>query len=184
MQEKGSIFIISGPSGAGKNAVYDGLTSKNGDIAQTISVTTRAPRCGEVNGVDYYFVSREEFLRRVKLNEFIEYVNYGENYYGTLKSEVDRLLGENKKIILVIDVRGAFNIKNVYPDATTIFIVPPSVEELRRRIVCRGENNSAEVELRLKIALEELKQCDKYDYCVVNDKLEDCIKEINNIIYN
>ena len=182
MKEKGNIFVISGPSGAGKNAVLDGLFAKNKNIAQTVSATTRAPRSDEVDGKDYYFISRDDFLEKIKQDEFVEYVQYGENYYGTLKSEVKRLTELNKTVILIIEVRGAQNFKVLYPESTTIFIVPPSVDELRRRIKGRGQNTQEEIDLRLNIALEEMKQRDKYDFCVVNDELDDCIDAVYDII--
>ncbi len=181
-EKKGSIFIISGPSGCGKNTVYDALTQKTDTLMQTVSVTTRAPRNGETDGIDYYFVSRDEFLERVKNGEFIEYVNYGENYYGTLKSEVERITGKGKNVVLVIEVQGALNIKKAFPEAVSIFILPPSPDELRKRILARGENTPEELEVRLSIAAEEMKFRDSYDYCVVNDKLDECVEEIYNII--
>lgn len=182
MSTKGSIFVISGPSGSGKNTVYDGLVLKSDNIAQTVSVTTRPPREGEINGKDYYFVSEEDFLRRVDNGEFIEYVKYGRNYYGTLKSEVVRLSEQGKTVILVIEVNGAFNIKKAFPDSESIFIIPPSIEELRHRIVSRGQNTDDEINTRLSIASDEMKFKDKYDYCVVNDNLDDCIDEVYKII--
>ncbi len=182
MSSNGEIFVISGPSGSGKNTVYDGLVAKSDKIAQTVSVTTRAPRDGEVDGRDYYFVTEEEFLDKISKDEFIEYVNYGKNYYGTLKKEVIRLSEQGKTVILVIEVNGAFNIKKAFPESKSIFLVPPSVEELRNRIVSRGQNTDEEIETRINIALEEMKLKDKYDYCVVNDNLEDCINEVYSII--
>ncbi len=182
MSSKGSIFVISGPSGCGKNSVYDGLVLKSDNIAQTVSVTTRAPREGEIDGKDYYFVSEEEFLKRVDAGDFIEYVNYGKNYYGTLKSEVINLCNLGKNVILVIEVNGAFNIKKAFPDSESIFIIPPSIEELRNRIVSRGQNTDDEINTRLSIAAEEMKLKDRYDYCVINDNLDDCIDEVYKII--
>lgn len=179
---KGSIFIISGPSGCGKNTVFDALMKKDCNIEQTVSVTTRAPRAGERDGVDYYFVSKDEFNSKINSDEFIEYVNYGDNFYGTLKSEVRRILSEGKNVVLVIEVTGAGNIKKAFPEAVSIFILPPSLDELRNRIVSRGENTPEETATRLKIAAEELRFKDDYDYRVINDKLDECVENIYTII--
>ncbi len=180
--KQGGIFILSGPSGSGKNTVYEGLQALDPDIVQTVSATTRKPRPGERNGVDYYFITVPEFKRRIDDGEFVEYVTYGGNCYGTLKSEVQRLTGLGKTVVLVIEVRGALNIKRMFPESVSIFIEPPSVEELVRRINKRGDNNEAEIELRLNIAKEEMTFRDKYDYRVVNDDLDTCIKEIYSMM--
>ncbi len=183
-EKKGSIVIISGPSGAGKNTVYDELVKKDSRIAQTVSVTTRAPRSTESDGVDYYFVTKDKFNELIEADEFIEYVQYGENYYGTLKSEVKRLSDEGNIVVLVIEVRGAANIKNAFPDSKSIFLMPSSVDELIRRIRKRGENSESEIQTRIDIALSELTMKDNYDYCVFNDELETCVDEVYKIIEN
>lgn len=180
--KKGGIFILSGPSGCGKNTVYEGLRALDPDIVQAVSATTRKPRPGERNGVDYYFETVEEFKRRIDNDEFVEYVTYGGNNYGTLKSEVERLTALGKTVVLVIEVRGALNIKRMFPEAVAVFIEPPSMEELIRRINKRGDNNEAEIALRMNIARDEMTYRDRYDYRVVNGELDTCIKEVYDII--
>ena len=182
MMKKGGIFVISGPSGSGKNSVYEGLKALDPDIVQTVSVTTRKPRLGERNGVDYYFETVPEFKRRIDNGEFVEYVTYGGNCYGTLKSEVRRLSELGRTVVLVIEVRGAMNIKQAFPEAVAIFIEPPSMEELIRRITKRGDNTETEIAMRLKIAQDEMTYKDKYDYCVVNDDLDACVKAVYQIM--
>ncbi len=183
-EEKGSIVIISGPSGAGKNTVYDELVKKNNRIVQTVSVTTRAPRSNETDGVDYYFVTKEKFNEFIANDDFIEYVQYGENFYGTLKSEVKRLSEAGKIVVLVIEVRGAASIKKAFPESKSIFLMPSSVDELKRRIRKRGENSESELQTRINIAVSELSMKDDYDYCVFNDELEACVNEVYKIIEN
>lgn len=178
----GKIFVLSGPSGSGKNTVFDGLLQMNSNIAHTVSVTTRKPRTNEVDGVDYYFVSKEEFIDKINNDEFIEYVNYGDNYYGTLKSEVTRLFELGKIVILVIEVRGAASIKQVFENAKSIFIYPPSLDELAQRLRSRGQNSEEEIRTRLSIAEDEMQLKDSYDFAVVNDDLKICIKNINDIL--
>ena len=180
--KKGGIFILSGPSGCGKNTVYEGLTALDPDIVQTVSATTRKPRPGERNGVDYYFITAPEFKRRIDDGDFAEYVTYGGNCYGTLKSEVRRLSEMGKTVVLVIEVRGAQSIKQMFPGSVSIFIEPPSTQELVRRINKRGDSSEAEIALRMNIAQDEMTYRDKYDYRVVNDDLETCIQEIYHIM--
>lgn len=182
MSESRRIFVISGPSGCGKNTVYDELKKRIPNIAQTVSATTRAMRKGEVDGTDYYFIPEEEFLRRVKNGDFVEYVRYGDNYYGTLKSEISRLTDDGKTVILIIEVNGAANIKRILPDAVSVFISPPSFDELKKRIVGRGTNSPEDTEKRIEIAKEEMRYKDTYDHIVVNDDLDECVDKIGEII--
>lgn len=179
---KNNIFVISGPSGSGKNTVYDGLKVLIPDIAQTVSATTRAAREGEINGVDYYFISEEEFKKYIARGEFIEFVQYGKNYYGTLKSEIERLSSLGKTIVLIIEVNGALRFKELFPNSVSVFIFPPSIEALEARIRKRAQNTEEEIQKRIQIAQYEMELKDKYDYLVVNDKIEDCIKNVYNII--
>ena len=182
MQNKRNIFVISGPSGSGKNTVYDGVRALLPDIAQTVSATTRPPREGETDGIDYYFLSEESFREHIENGDFIEYVRYGHNYYGTLKSEIERLSRLDKIIVLIIEVNGALRFKELFPESVSIFIIPPSVKELKRRIIKRGQNTDEELKKRLSIAQFEMTLKDRYDYCVVNDEIDKCINEVYNII--
>lgn len=184
MNEGSNIFVISGPSGCGKNTVYEGLVKKSSLITQTVSATTRAPRKGENEGIDYYFIPPEEFTDKISAGDFVEYVKYGSNYYGTLKSEIKRLTDAGKIIILIVEVNGAASIKKQFPGATTVFLLPPSMEVLKKRITARGTNSEEEISTRLAIAAEELKLQTTYDFRVVNDVLETCIDEVYEIILN
>ena len=182
MSAEKNLFVLSGPSGSGKNTVYEGVRKLIPEIAHTVSATTREARPGEIHGVDYYYLPVDEFLRRVDCGDFVEYVDYGGNYYGTLKSEIARLRSMNKIVVLIIEVNGALAFKKLYPEAETIFIVPPSIEELKRRISGRGQNTEEELATRLAIAEAEMKNRDKYDHCVVNDDLSVCINEVYHLI--
>lgn len=181
---KGQIIVLSGPSGCGKNTIYDALCARLPALAQTVSATTRAPREGERDGVDYYFLTKEEFAARRNAGEFIESVRYGDNLYGTLRCEVERLTGMQKQVMLIIEVNGAGNIKKAFPEAITIFIMPPSCEVLRERICGRGQMDENELRQRMEIAEREMAARLEFDYCVVNDDLKTCVDEIYEIIKN
>ena len=184
MKNQGCVIVLSGPSGCGKNTVYEALVRLDPSLTQTVSATTRAPRTGETDGKDYYFITEAQFREKIAGNEFIEYVRYGENYYGTLKSEVARLLALEKTVVLIIEVNGAMNVKRLFPDAITVFILPPSMEVLRRRLGKRGENTDEEIERRIAIAEAEMECRDQYDYRVVNDDLDRCVSDVYQIIQN
>ncbi|MBQ6863495.1 MAG: guanylate kinase [Clostridia bacterium] len=179
---KGNLLVLSGPSGCGKNTVLDALMAKDDAICQTVSATTRAARVGERNGVDYYFLSEKDFLHRVENDEFVEYVKYANRYYGTLKSEIDSNLNSGKTVVMVIEVNGAQNIKRLYPQAKTIFLMPPSPDLLRDRILGRGEMDAEELDRRLSIAMKEMEKKDDYDFIVINDELDKAVEDVYKII--
>ena len=181
MGSKGQLLVISGPSGAGKGTVCKALIEKN-PIWISTSCTTRKPREGEVEGVNYFFIDREEFLKSIDKEDFLEYAEVYGNFYGTPKSEVLKMLEEGKDVILEIDIQGALKIKSSYPKGIFIFIMPPSMEELRNRITNRGSETPESLKTRMECAYDEISFASKYDYAVVNDKVEDAVKKIESII--
>ena len=176
-----NLYIISGPSGAGKNEVFNQLKKQCPEINKTVSVTTRKPRSNEKEGVDYYFVSKEEFYDYQMDSSLVENELFDCNYYGTFFSEVERH-PTDKPLFLIVDVRGRRNVLTHYPMAKTIFIEPPSIEELEKRIRSRGENTEHEIEHRLTVAVDEIKQKTQFDYVLINGNAQDCARQLNNII--
>jgi len=179
--KKGKFIVVSGPSGVGKGTICDVLI-KELDAWYSISKTTREKREGEVEGKNYYFVTKEEFEKEIKEDNFIEYNIYNNNYYGTPKDKILEKINEGVDVFLEIDVNGARNIKKQFPNSLLIYIAPPSIDELRRRLENRGTETEEKINNRLKIAEEELKQTDMYDYVVINDDLETAIDEVRQII--
>jgi len=173
---KGRLIVFSAPSGCGKGTMLAEIL-KDENYCVSVSATTRSPREGEVDGVNYYFMSKGDFLQRVADSEFLEYAEYCDNYYGTLMSEVDGKLNEGKNVILEIEVQGAQKIREKRPDALMIFILPPSVSELRRRLKKRGTETDEVIEQRVSQAAREIEVASKYDYAIVNDALEDAISD-------
>ena len=178
---KGRLFVISGPSGTGKGTICKELI-KDDKIRLSVSMTTRKPREGEVHGVSYYFATKEEFLQKIDAGGFLEYAEVFGNYYGTPKMEVMELLDEGIDVLLEIDVQGALQIKEVYPDAILVFILPPSLTELRSRLEGRGTEAQDVVERRLGEAVKEISFAGQYDYAVVNDQLEEAVENVEAII--
>ena len=179
--KKGKLLVVSGPSGVGKGTIVKTLVSRRKDVVESVSCTTRAPRAGEVHGREYYFLTKEDFLRRVQENDFLEYDEHFGNFYGTPKSFVRETLKE-KSVILEIDVVGGLNAKKEFPDCLLVMIVPPSVEELKRRLIARNSETEEEIENRLSRLEYELSQKDKYDFVIVNDEIETAIQELEQII--
>ena len=179
--KKGRFIVISGPSGVGKGTICNKLI-KEVNAWYSVSTTTREKREGEVEGINYFFVTKEEFKERIKKNEFLEYNIYNDNYYGTSREIVLDKMNQGINVFSEIDVNGGKNIKKAFPDALLIYIAPPSMEELKRRLIERGTDSEEVINKRLEIAREEAKQINFYDYIVVNDDLEKAIKEVKNII--
>ena len=181
-KEKGSLIVISGPSGCGKDTVVREVMKNNKNTWLSVSCTSRAPRFGEEHGKDYFFLTKEEFEDKIKRNDLLEYASYAGNYYGTPKEHVEKLLNEGKNVLLEIEVQGALQVMAKVPDALTIFLVPPSMEELERRI--RGRRTEAEdiVRQRLEKAEREIKTKDNYKHVVVNNTIDQAASEIAAII--
>lgn len=182
MKKKGLLIILSGPSGAGKGTVLKEVMKTYKNLAVSVSVTTRAPREGEVNDVNYHFKTIEEFKELAHEGAFLESECVYGNYYGTLKSEVFERIEKGQDVVLEIDVKGAFNVLGRYPDAVSIFVCPTSLEELKGRLAGRGSETEAALKLRLKSAIGEIKQATKYGYVVVNDDVAECADDVIAII--
>ena len=178
----GELFIVSGPSGVGKGTICRELMKDMTDICLSVSATTRAPREGEVDGVNYYFLDKETFMDRVKNNGFLEYAEVFGNYYGTPRAKVEEKLAAGEDVLLEIDVQGAKQIKENYPEGIFIFILPPTLAELRRRLEKRGKDTAEVIEHRLSLALDEIRQMFTYDYFVVNDDLAEAVDKVRSIV--
>ena len=178
----GKLFIFSGPSGAGKGTICKRLLEENKELAISVSMTTRAPRNGEVEGVSYYFTDKETFRKRIDEGEFLEHAEVYGNYYGTPKGPVIEKLRNGIDVILEIDMQGALKVKENYPEGVFIFILPPSMSELRKRLTGRGTETEEAIELRLGETLKELSYIEKYDYCVVNGELEEAVARVKSIV--
>ena len=182
MKDNGLFIVLSGCSGVGKGTVQKVVMEKLPNLKFSVSATTRKPRQGEVDGVNYYFLSKDDFEKKLKNDEFLEHVKLFDNYYGTLYSEIDRNISQGNDMLLEIDTEGAMNVKKKRPEAVLIFILPPSVDCLCKRLVGRGTETAESIKLREAKIKDELKIAEKYDYVVVNDVVETCANEIINII--
>ena len=168
------LFVVSGAAGTGKDSVVSALRKAHPEIEKTVSATTRAPRPGEREGVDYYYRTKEQFQQLIAEDQVVEYNYFNGNYYGTLREEINKRLDAGKLVVMVIDVHGAANIRRMYPGATTVFLLPPSVEELERRLRGRGTETEESIRERLEIARNELAQQDKFTLKLVNDQVDTC----------
>ena len=182
---KGSVIIVSGPSGVGKGTIVKKVTEKREDMFLSVSCTTRAPREGEIPGVSYHYIRKDEFKKRIDEDYFLEWECYVGNYYGTPLAPVLSAMEEGKNTILEIEVGGAFQAKRRYPDAVLVFVVPPSFSELKKRLETRDAGNEvalAAIEKRMARALEEYEKIVDYDYIIVNDELDEAVKSLETII--
>lgn len=185
LEKKGILIVVSGFSGAGKGTLMKELLKKYpDDYALSISATSRKPREGEQEGVEYFFKTREEFEKMIEGEELVEYAQYVGNYYGTPKAYVEEQLEAGKDVILEIEIQGALKIKEKFPQTVLMFVTPPSAEELKNRLVERGTEDMETIERRLSRAVEEAEGIEAYDYLVVNDILELCVEEMHQIISN
>lgn len=182
MMQKGVLAVVSGFSGAGKGTLMKALLRDHESYALSISATTRQPREGEVDGREYFFLTKEKFEQMIAEDAFIEYAQYVGNYYGTPKKYVEDCLTAGKDVILEIEVQGAMNVKKLFPDAVTIFVAPPSAAELKKRLEGRGTETQEVIAGRMKRAQEEADLMDFYDYLLINDDLEESTRELHELI--
>ena len=182
-KKKGLLLVVSGPAGVGKGTVNAALMAKHPEIKMSVSATTRAPRPGEIDGVHYFFRTKEEFDRMIEENAFLEYMHvFGMNYYGTPKAFVEAEREKGNHVILEIDVQGAMKVKTACPDAVLVFIAPPSLKILKDRLVGRGTETQESIDVRTATALNELKMLPEYDYMVINDVVDEAVAEMEAIL--
>ncbi|MBU5590878.1 guanylate kinase [Clostridium sp. MSJ-4] len=181
MSKKGILIVISGPSGAGKGTICKALLERN-EYYLSISATTRSPRKGEEDGINYYFLDRDEFKTKIEEDDFLEYAEVYGNLYGTPRSKVQDMLDSGKDVILEIDIQGALRVKDKVDDGVFIFILPPSMEELKQRIIKRGSETPESLMTRFKSAYQEINYVSKYNYAVVNDTVDKAVRKIESIL--
>ena len=182
-EQSGFLLIFSGPSGSGKDTVIKEILARDEKTVVSISMTTRSPRPGEVDGVSYYYVTREEFEEKIANDEMLEWAKYGDNYYGTPKAPVSKWIAEGKTVILEIEVQGADKIRERYPGVRTMFLMPPSMHVLKSRLSSRNTETDEEIHKRITIAKEEIGRANDYDYIIVNNRLEDTVEDVLEVIY-
>lgn len=182
---KGLLVIMSAPSGCGKDTVFRELLKRRDDVVESVSATTRQPREGEIDGVNYFFLTRKQFEKKIKENGFIEYANYNGNYYGTPVEGVKNAVESGKVCFLIIEVQGAQKVMKMFPyNSISIFLLPPSMEILEKRLRNRDSDGEEMIKQRLNIANIELSYKDRYNYQIVNDDIDVCVNEIDKIICN
>ena len=183
MSKRGMLIVLSGPSGVGKGTVRKALFSQHGnDFQYSVSMTTRQPRPGEVNGKDYFFVSKEEFEQHIREGQMLEYAKYVDNYYGTPLKYINDTLDEGKDVFLEIEVNGAMQVRSKCPDGVFIFLTPPDLMELRQRLIHRGTDSMEVINKRIHKAFGEIQMMQNYDYAVVNDQVDNAVTKIKDII--
>ncbi|CAM2820996.1 guanylate kinase [Paenibacillus sediminis] len=180
--DKGLLIVLSGPSGVGKGTVCSALRKQMPELVYSVSATTRAPRVGEQDGVNYFFKSHEQFQEMIKNDQLLEYAEYVGNYYGTPRDFVEETLASGKDIILEIEVQGALKVKEKFPEGVFIFLLPPSLDELKGRITGRGTESQDTIDHRMTVAVDEMNLIKHYDYAVVNDEIDLACKRIESII--
>jgi len=182
MKHQGILAVVSGFSGAGKGTIMKALLGKYDNYALSISATTRKPREGEVHGREYFFLSVDEFEKLIEEDQFIEHARYVSNYYGTPRSYVEEKMAEGKDVILEIEIQGALKVKEKFPETLLVFVVPPSAEELKNRLIGRGTETMEVIESRMDRALEEAEEMDAYDYILVNETVDKAVEDLHNLI--
>ena len=184
MKRRGLLIVLSGFSGSGKGTVVKSLLQKYDNYALSISATTRQPRPGEVDGREYFFKTREEFEQMIVEDKLLEHAQYVDNYYGTPRDYVEHKLEDGFDVILEIEIQGALKVKEKFPDTVLLFLMPPTADELKKRLEGRGTEDEATIKKRLLRAVEESQGVEEYDYIVINDVLDDCVEQIHEIISN
>lgn len=181
-KKQGLLIVLSGPSGSGKNTVCDEVKKNNKNIWESISMTSRKPRKGEIDGQSYYFVTDEEFKKNIEDDNMLEYAKFAGNYYGTPKKNIQKHLDNGEDVILVIEIQGALQIKQKVAQALFVFLLPPSMKELKRRLIDRNTESSSKVMERFERAYKEINELSKYNYVIVNDNVKDAAKKLESII--
>jgi guanylate kinase len=182
MKPRGLLIVVSGPSGAGKGTICKSLLSHYSGIQMSVSATTRKPRAGEEHGVNYFFLEKDDFIQKIDKGEFLEHAKVYENYYGTPSDFVMDKIDNGEDVLLEIDIQGALQVKERYPEGVFVFILPPSMEELKNRIVGRGSETEETLKIRYSSAIDEISFIKDYDYFVINDKIDSATKKLMSII--